>query len=174
MILRRFQTFARSDIITLQNPHGFPQTSTPSAKKTPTSISEPAKTFAKPAAVAKVKAAVPCEFISDYCIGYIFSNNGLTGNASPYSSGMPGASLTSTSVDPQTSASTLLWDEEELMFEELSNPPKGKGKEKDLGKRRAYVRVVTSLGGGSLNLELFCEKVGRFIARLVLHQLIRL
>lgn len=45
------------------------------------------------------------------------------------------------------------------MFEDISNPPKGKGKEKDVGKRRAYVRVVTSLGGGSLNLELFCEKV---------------
>lgn len=72
---------------------------------------------------------------------------------------MLGASLTSTSIDPQTSASTLLWDEEELMFEEIANPPKGKGKEKDVGKRRAYVRVVTSLGGSSLNLELFCEKV---------------
>ena len=47
------------------------------------------------------------------------------------------------------------------MFEDISNPPKGKGKEKDVGKRRAYVRVVTSLGGGSLNLELFCEKVPR-------------
>jgi len=44
------------------------------------------------------------------------------------------------------------------MFEEMSKPPKGKGKEKDIGKRRAYARVVTSLGG-SLNLELFCEKV---------------
>jgi peptidyl-prolyl cis-trans isomerase-like protein 2 len=44
------------------------------------------------------------------------------------------------------------------MFEEMSNPPKGKGKEKDVGKRRAYVRVVTSLGG-SLNLELYCDKV---------------
>jgi hypothetical protein len=49
--------------------------------------------------------------------------------------------------------------QEELMFEELASPLKGKGKEKDIGKRRAYVRVVTSLGGGSLNLELFCEKV---------------
>jgi peptidyl-prolyl cis-trans isomerase-like 2 len=47
------------------------------------------------------------------------------------------------------------------MFEDFLNPPKGKGKEKDVGKRRAYVRVVTSLGGGSLNLELFCEKVSR-------------
>lgn len=45
------------------------------------------------------------------------------------------------------------------MFDDIANPPKGKGKEKDVGKRRAYVRVVTTLGGGSLNLELFCEKV---------------
>lgn len=45
------------------------------------------------------------------------------------------------------------------MFDEFANPPKGKGKEKDVGKRRAYVRVITSLGGGALNLELFCEKV---------------
>ena len=44
------------------------------------------------------------------------------------------------------------------MFESIQNPVKGKGKEKDVGKRRAYVRVVTTLGGG-LNLELFCEKV---------------
>ena len=43
------------------------------------------------------------------------------------------------------------------MFEDISKPLKGKGKEKDLGKRRAYVRVVTTLGG-SLNLELYCEK----------------
>lgn len=34
-----------------------------------------------------------------------------TGNASPYSTGLPGASLTSTSVDPQTKSSQLLWDE---------------------------------------------------------------
>ena len=47
------------------------------------------------------------------------------------------------------------------MFDDIANPLKGKGKEKDVGKRRAYVRVVTSLGGGSLNLELFCEKAGR-------------
>jgi len=46
------------------------------------------------------------------------------------------------------------------MFDDISKVAKGKGKEKDLGKRRAYVRVVTSLGGASLNLELFCEKVG--------------
>ena len=45
------------------------------------------------------------------------------------------------------------------MFEDISTLPKGKGKDKDVGRRRAYVRLVTSLGGGSLNLELFCEKV---------------
>lgn len=45
------------------------------------------------------------------------------------------------------------------MYEAISNPPKGKGKEKDVGKRRAYVQLVTTLGGGSLNLELYCEKV---------------
>jgi len=72
---------------------------------------------------------------------------------------MAGASLTSTSVDvSQASSSKLLWDEEEIMFEDISKPLKGKGKEKDVGKRRAYVRVVTSLGGASLNLELYCEK----------------
>jgi len=43
------------------------------------------------------------------------------------------------------------------MFEDISKPLKGK--EKDVGKRRAYVRVVTSLGGAGLNLELYCEKV---------------
>lgn len=47
------------------------------------------------------------------------------------------------------------------MFEDFATPPKGKGKEKDIGRRRAYVRVVTSLGG-SLNLELYCEKVSIF------------
>ena len=80
------------------------------------------------------------------------------GNISPYSTGLPGASLTSTSVDPETETSRLVWDEEELMFEAISNTIKGKGKEKDVGKRRAYIRIVTSLGG-SLNVELFCEKV---------------
>lgn len=45
------------------------------------------------------------------------------------------------------------------MFEDIAKAPKGKGKDKDVGKRRAYVRMVTSLGGSSLNLELYCEKV---------------
>lgn len=40
------------------------------------------------------------------------------------------------------------------MYDEISTVKK----EKDLAKKRAYVRMVTNLGG-SLNLELFCEKV---------------
>jgi len=50
-----------------------------------------------------------------------------------------------------------MFDEEELMFDAIQNPPKAR-KEKDIGKVRAYVRVITSIGG-SLNLELYCEKV---------------
>ncbi|KAG7099117.1 hypothetical protein E1B28_000990 [Marasmius oreades] len=138
--------FKKQDVITLQNPHGFTPMSVPTASTSTNTAktaiaTKPAPKPAQPALV-KTKDAVPW-------------------NISPYSSGLPGASLTSTSVDPQTASgnsSKLLWDEEELMFEEISNPPKGKGKEKDVGKRRAYVRVVTSLGGGSLNLELYCEK----------------
>ncbi|KAG1749881.1 peptidylprolyl isomerase-like protein 2 [Suillus paluster] len=132
--------FKKEDVITLQNPHGLPASSTINTGATAVAKKEQEKP--KPAVKAisdvKSKAAVPW-------------------NISPYSSGASGASLTSTSVDPQTQNSQLLWDEEELMFEEMSNPPKGKGKEKDVGKRRAYVRVVTSLGG-SLNLELYCDK----------------
>jgi peptidyl-prolyl cis-trans isomerase-like 2 len=77
-------------------------------------------------------------------------------NVSPYSSGLPGASLTSTSIDPHTASTPALFDEEELMFDAIQNPLKAR-KEKDIGKVRAYVRVITSLGG-SLNFELYCEK----------------
>ncbi|KAF8634419.1 hypothetical protein AX15_000870 [Amanita polypyramis BW_CC] len=137
----------KSDIITLQNPHGLPSASMSDSTSTSKASASPSETknavsTARPTqatAVTKAKAPVPW-------------------NISPYSTGLPGASLTSTSIDPHTSTSNLLWDEEELMFEDFTNPPKGKGKEKDVGKRRAYVRVVTTLGNGSLNLELFCEK----------------
>ncbi|KAF7339562.1 Cyclophilin-type peptidyl-prolyl cis-trans isomerase [Mycena sanguinolenta] len=132
--------FKKEDVITLQNPHGLPPASVP--KAAPVAAVQPAK----PKAVASL-STVPVK-----------PKEAVPWNVSPYSNGLPGASLTSTSVDPQTTSSKLVWDEEELMFEDISNPPKGKGKEKDLGKRRAYVRVVTNLGGSSLNLELFCEK----------------
>ncbi|KAF5374836.1 hypothetical protein D9758_000390 [Tetrapyrgos nigripes] len=136
--------FAKQDVITLQNPHGLPPASVPNSslanKQVVQEQKKPAPAKTAPS-VSKTKESVPW-------------------NISPYSNGLPGASLTSTSVDPQIASggSKLVWDEEEVMFEEISNPPKGKGKERDVGKRRAYVRVVTSLGGGSLNLELYCEK----------------
>ncbi|KAF7310815.1 Cyclophilin-type peptidyl-prolyl cis-trans isomerase [Mycena chlorophos] len=134
--------FKKEDVITLQNPHGLPPASLPNATAASASTSK-AEVKPKP-----VPSAVPVKPKAED-----------PWNVSPYSSGLPGASLTSTSVDPQTTSSKLVWDEEELMFEDISNPPKGKGKEKDVGKRRAYVRVVTTLGGSSLNLELYCEKV---------------
>ncbi|KAJ7125695.1 cyclophilin-like domain-containing protein [Mycena crocata] len=141
--------FKKHDVITLQNPHGLPPASIPNVAPaaTPKSVAKPKPAPSVPNVAVKPKAAVPCKPFW---------------NVSPYSSGLPGASLTSTSVDPsQTVSSKLVWDEEELMFEDISNPLKGKGKEKDVGKRRAYVRVVTNLGGSSLNLELFCEKASR-------------
>ncbi|KAH9004333.1 cyclophilin-like protein [Lactarius hatsudake] len=133
--------FKKEDVITLQNPHGLPS---PSVSITKAKVQETQKGKVvpdKPAVAGPVSA----------------TQKAVPWNISPYSSGAPGASLTSTSVDPQTATSRLVWDEEEIMFESLQNPVKGKGKEKDVVKRRAYVRVVTSLGG-SLNLELFCEK----------------
>ncbi|KAI0304773.1 cyclophilin-like protein [Russula brevipes] len=133
--------FKKVDVITLQNPHGLPSASVSTAKA-PASQGDKAVVPAKPVAAGPVSAT---------------QKEAVPWNISPYSSGAPGASLTSTSVDPQVATSRLVWDEEEIMFESIQNPVKGKGKEKDVGKRRAYVRVVTSLGGG-LNLELFCEK----------------
>lgn len=47
------------------------------------------------------------------------------------------------------------------MYEDISR----ERKEKDRIKRRAYVRMVTNLGG-SLNLELFCDKVCRALRTL--------
>ncbi|KAF9455032.1 peptidylprolyl isomerase-like protein 2 [Macrolepiota fuliginosa MF-IS2] len=144
----------KTDIITLQNPHGMPSVSVPASTSTKTvtatKTTQPvvgpkdAKTVANPAPAGPVAAA---------------KKAAEPWNISPYSSGLPGAALTSTSIDPHIQSAKLLWDEEELMFEEFVNPSgKKKGKDKDVGKRRAYVRVVTSLGGSSLNLELYCEK----------------
>ncbi|PPQ67056.1 hypothetical protein CVT25_005657 [Psilocybe cyanescens] len=137
--------FKKGDVITLQNPHGMPTASVPNALAIEKAKKAEQATVANPVAAPAVTA--------------LKSKEPVPWNISPYSSGMAGASLTSTSVDiSQASSSKLLWDEEEIMFEDISKPLKGKGKEKDVGKRRAYVRVVTSLGGASLNLELYCEK----------------
>ncbi|KAF5313245.1 hypothetical protein D9619_002988 [Psilocybe cf. subviscida] len=135
-------SFKKTDVITLQNPHGMPSASVPAAT-----------------AASNVVKAEPVRPAQAQAVAALKSKEPVPWNISPYSSGMAGASLTSTSVDASAaSSSKLLWDEEEIMFEDISKPLKGKGKEKDVGKRRAYVRVVTSLGGASLNLELYCEK----------------
>lgn len=107
--------------------------------------------------------------------GFLLTRVAAADNASPYSTGAAGASLTSTSLDPLTKGEMALYDEvcspqrsnytsynsllfvmlqEEMMYEDISR----ERKEKDRIKRRAYVRMVTNLGG-SLNLELFCDKV---------------
>ncbi|CAE6516463.1 unnamed protein product, partial [Rhizoctonia solani] len=78
-------------------------------------------------------------------------------NVSPFASGHTGASLTSTSLDPMTKSDAAMFDEEELMFDDISKERPLKNQKKNLASRRAYVRMVTNLGG-SLNLELFCEK----------------
>lgn len=53
-----------------------------------------------------------------------------------------------------TETDVALFDEEELMYDDIQLIRK----ERDRAKKRAYVRMVTNMGG-SLNLELFCEKV---------------
>ncbi|KAF8331495.1 cyclophilin-like domain-containing protein [Cantharellus anzutake] len=138
--------FKKEDIITLQDPHNF---GAPSSV-TPSEPSSTAKKITVPSTVVKPapsstpgmtnpstsKAAAPQPY-----------------NISPYSTGHAGASLTSTAVGPRTETDVALFDEEELMYDEISRVKK----EKDLAKKRAYVRIVTNMGG-SLNLELFCEK----------------
>lgn len=113
-------TILREDVITLQNPHGMPPASIPSAStKTATQqANEKQVTKPKPGAVntVKEKAAVPCG--SSLILSQHIVLISTQGNISPYSNGLPGASLTSTSVDPTTNTSTkLLWDE--VRFAEL-------------------------------------------------------
>ena len=107
----------REDVITLQNPHGMPPASIPSTstKATTQQVNDGQVTKPKPAAVntVKEKAAVPCR--PSFILSWIISSYPTLGNISPYSNGLPGASLTSTSVDPTTNTSTkLLWDEVRL------------------------------------------------------------
>lgn len=66
-------------------------------------------------------------------------------NAASYSRGLAAASFTSTAMTPITENENALVDEEEFMFKEI--------------KERGYARIITNLG--SLNIELFCDKVLR-------------
>jgi peptidyl-prolyl cis-trans isomerase-like protein 2 len=121
------------------------------------SSSKPKTVVAKSSAVAATKARPVCQWTTLQPGALLIL---ALDNASPYSSGLSGASLTSTSIEPHTASTPALFDEEELMFDAIQNPVKAR-REKDVGKVRAYVRVITSLGG-SLNLELYCEKVSPF------------
>jgi hypothetical protein len=103
----------REDVITLQNPHGLPSASVPTTSTLVTQKDKVVAT-AKPAVAGPVSAvqkeAAPCPFHpSSLLLRLLISM--AKGNISPYSSGAPGASLTSTSVDPQTVTSRLVWDE---------------------------------------------------------------
>lgn len=109
-----YQLLFREDVITLQNPHGLPSASIPNptavaqvVKSEQTVTTEP--TVHRAVTAVKAKGAVPCMIIVSLLRRQLTL---ISGNISPYSSGMPGASLTSTSVDPsQTTSSKLLWDE---------------------------------------------------------------
>ncbi|KAG8936518.1 Peptidyl-prolyl cis-trans isomerase cyp8 [Tulasnella sp. 418] len=139
--------FTKADLITLQNPHG---TSEPAAPK-PAQVAQPSSS--KPAPASKPKPAEAAKPTQGLVATTKVAKATLPYNASPYSTGAAGASLTSTSLDPLTKGEMALYDEEELMFDEIAK----ERKEKDKVKQRAYVRMVTNMGG-SLNLELYCEK----------------
>ncbi|KAF8307178.1 cyclophilin-like protein [Clavulina sp. PMI_390] len=134
--------FKKDDIITLQDPHGFSDI----PKSTPAPVASSSKTqpVASTSKAADTSAAAKKGPLAKAAQPY---------NASPYSSGNTGASLTSTAIAPMTETDVALFDEEELMYDDIMIVKK----EKDRAKKRAYVRMVTNMGG-SLNLELFCEK----------------
>ena len=87
----------RQDVITLQNPHGLPPASVPTAAASTSKTDEKAK---DDKTITKLATSGPVAALKKEKDPW---------NVSPYSSGAPGASLTSTSVDPQTQSSKLLW-----------------------------------------------------------------
>ncbi|CAE6417975.1 unnamed protein product [Rhizoctonia solani] len=156
--------FKKDDVITLQDPHRITTLSIAApvmAANKPVEEGskdkeDPKAEVAKPAksdAVAK-----PVRFPSSLVSVINLKAKERAYNVSPYASGYTGASLTSTSLDPMTKSDAAMFDEEELMFDDISKERPQKSQKKNLASRRAYVRMVTNLGG-SLNLELFCEKV---------------
>ncbi|KIO20893.1 hypothetical protein M407DRAFT_132671 [Tulasnella calospora MUT 4182] len=148
--------FTKADIITLQNPHAVPDPSPPVPKTTTTTQPATSSSSSKTSASSSSDAArnqPATEPPASSALAKAKKVAAQPYNASPYSTGAAGASLTSTSLDPLTKGEMALYDEEELMYEDISR----ERKEKDRIKRRAYVRMVTNMGG-SLNLELFCDK----------------
>ncbi|OWZ51458.1 peptidyl-prolyl cis-trans isomerase-like 2 [Cryptococcus neoformans 125.91] len=82
-------------------------------------------------------------------------------NASNYSSGRAAASLTSTSLMPETKSERAMFDEEEYMFEELSRPTK----DKDRQKSKAYATITTNFG--PLNVELHGDRAPKTVYNFV-------
>ncbi|CAB3983107.1 peptidyl-prolyl cis-trans isomerase-like 2 [Paramuricea clavata] len=74
-------------------------------------------------------------------------------NAAPYSTGMMGASLTSTARIPVTKQEAAIIDEDVLRYREV--------------KKKGYVRLSTSMG--DLNLELHCEMVPKTCENFLKH-----
>ncbi|CAE6521162.1 unnamed protein product, partial [Rhizoctonia solani] len=150
--------FKKEDIITLQDPHRITTLSIAApvmtSNKPVEEKEEPAKP-AKPEVVAKSVKDLKEKPQAAAVVNLKAKERAY--NVSPYASGYTGASLTSTSLDPMTKSDAALFDDEELMFDDISKERPLKSQKKNLASRRAYVRMVTNLGG-SLNLELFCEK----------------
>lgn len=112
VVVTDFSTGHREDVITLQNLHGLPSASVRTASVSVTEKDKVMATVKPPVAgpvSATQKEAVPCPFRPSFSLHFSYLRG--SGNISPYSSGASGASLTSTSVDPQTATSRLVWDE---------------------------------------------------------------
>ncbi|CAE6493044.1 unnamed protein product, partial [Rhizoctonia solani] len=152
--------FKKEDVITLQDPHRITtlsiaapvMTSNKPVEDAAKSKEEPKPEVKKPEVTAKDLKEKP-----QVAAVVNLKAKERAYNVSPFASGYTGASLTSTSLDPMTKSDAAMFDEEELMFDDISKERPLKSQKKNLASRRAYVRMVTNLGG-SLNLELFCEK----------------
>ncbi|CAE6456152.1 unnamed protein product [Rhizoctonia solani] len=155
--------FKKEDVITLQDPHRITTLSIAAPvinvpKATEDSKETPKADAAKPSkdeATAKTKKDLTEKPQAPAVVNLKAKERAY--NVSPFASGYTGASLTSTALDPMTKSDVAMFDDEELMFDDISKERTQKSQKKNLASRRAYVRMVTNLGG-SLNLELFCEK----------------
>ncbi|GMK57825.1 hypothetical protein CspeluHIS016_0406590 [Cutaneotrichosporon spelunceum] len=85
----------------------------------------------------------------------------LAYNATNFTTGRAAASLTSTTLGPEVKNERAMYDEEELMFEELSKVTK----DKDRLKSRAYATIMTNYGG--LNVELYGDRAPKTVYNFV-------
>ncbi|KAL7423807.1 cyclophilin peptidyl-prolyl cis-trans isomerase Cyp8 [Cryptotrichosporon argae] len=85
----------------------------------------------------------------------------LAYNASNFTTGRAAASLTSTTFGPQVKNERAMYDEEELMFEELKKATK----DKDRLKSKAYATIMTNFGG--LNVELHGDRAPKTVYNFV-------